>query len=177
MYIYICIYTYHYIYYVYVLYHRSLALQGWTFQRVTEVRERLDPGFSKSWSLRISALRSDRPAGSQASTRFLFAGLYLRGWRNTVGNLIEVSLLKHVTGILCVNKQSGMFYWVHFTRVHFSGIKNNHRVHFTGILCVNKQSGMVSSNSRCQTVLLQQYSANLSVSGYASGDRPFCRPG
>ena len=57
----------------------------------------------------------------------------LRGWRNTVGNLIELLWL----------------------------CKTYYRLQFTGI-CVTNRGGKVSSNSRSQTVPVKQHSANLS---------------
>ena len=59
----------------------------------------------------------------------------LRGWRNTAGSLIEILWLKKA----------------------YDG------PHVTGNYMHGKQRGTVSSNSRVQTVLLQQYFLNLSA--------------
>ena len=58
----------------------------------------------------------------------------VRGWRNTVGNLIEFFWLKKA------------YHWPQFF-----------------LYMREAQRRTVSSNARCQAVLLQQYSANLSV--------------
>ena len=71
----------------------------------------------------------------------------MRGWWNTVGNLIE---------FLRLNKT--------YHRLQFIGIRVPHR------------GGTVSSNSKFQTVLFQQDSANLSMQDLLYGDFTIISP-
>ena len=75
-----------------------------------------------------------RRAGDRLSMSSQTSQQSMRGWRSTVGNLIEIVWLQQKLSLASV-------YW-HMRET---------------------QRGTVSSNSRFRTVLFQQYSANLSV--------------
>ena len=66
--------------------------------------------------------------------RLLWRCQYLRGWRNTVGSLID-------------------FFWLK---------KSNHRPQSIYWYAREQRRGTVSSNSRSRTILSQQFSASLS---------------